>query len=312
MRTRNKPLVLLIDGENLLHRAFHKFENLKSTDGKPSGAIFGFFKSLHMYLVRFNPFKVVISFDNGHSKYRTKILPNYKGHRKNISYDYESLQEQKSEIIRILRMLRIPYIYDKLRISNYEGDDFLAYLYLRTRGEFKYLLISSDKDFNQLLGVDLKIYNPSKDRIITHLNCKDIFNYSPGECVQYLSLVGDDSDDIPGLRGYGPVKTRKFLDKYVNIEGALDKGSDYPKKDRGLLRYVMERNRKLIDLRWFIKKHPRPKISNLLKIYNKKKIQEDRFRRKCIEYSLNSMLTIEFMKPFKELLEYESKAKPKA
>ena len=61
-----------------------------STDGKPSGAIFGFFKSLHMYLTRFEPNEVVITFDNGHSPVRDKLLPNYKGHRKNICLLYTS------------------------------------------------------------------------------------------------------------------------------------------------------------------------------------------------------------------------------
>ena len=108
----SKKTVLLIDGENILHQSFHKFEKLKSTDGKPSGAIFGFFKSLHMYLTRFKPNEVVITFDNGHSPVRDKLLPNYKGHRKNISVDYESLQIQKAIIMKILGMLRISYIFD--------------------------------------------------------------------------------------------------------------------------------------------------------------------------------------------------------
>src|SRR5574344_1457125 len=93
--------ILLVDGENILHQSFHKFEKLKSTYGKPSGAIFGFFKSLHMYVNRFDPDELYISFDNGHSTIRDELTPNYKGHRKNISVDYESLQSQKSEIMKI-------------------------------------------------------------------------------------------------------------------------------------------------------------------------------------------------------------------
>ena len=115
----SKKHVLLIDGENILHQSFHKFEKLKSTDGRPSGAIFGFFKSLHMYIDRFNPKEVYITFDNGHSEFRDKLNPNYKGHRKNISIDYESLQLQKAEIMKILRYLRINYIFDK-NLSPYD------------------------------------------------------------------------------------------------------------------------------------------------------------------------------------------------
>ena len=71
-KTMSKKTVLLIDGENILHQSFHKFEKLKSTDGKPSGAIFGFFKSLHMYLTRFKPNEVVITYKKKKSPVRDK------------------------------------------------------------------------------------------------------------------------------------------------------------------------------------------------------------------------------------------------
>lgn len=113
-----KKLILLIDGENLLHASFHRFEKLKSTDGKPSGAIFGFFRSLHAFIVRFNPSKVYITFDNGHSPYRDSLLPEYKGHRKNISVDYESLQSQKRIIMGMLKLLRIKYVLISIILLN--------------------------------------------------------------------------------------------------------------------------------------------------------------------------------------------------
>ena len=199
-----KKTVLLIDGENILHQSFHKFEKLKSTDGKPSGAIFGFFKSLHMYLTRFESDEVYISFDNGHSPVRMKLLPNYKGHRKNISVDYESLQSQKAIIMKMLGMLRINYIFDKNNNTLYEGDDFLAYLAIKKFQSEKIILISSDKDFNQLLNKNLRIYNPRKDEIIRLENCKDLFGYHAHETVEYLAMVGDISDDISGFPGIGP------------------------------------------------------------------------------------------------------------
>lgn len=172
-KTMSKKTILLIDGENILHQSFHKFEKLKSTDGKPSGAIFGFFKSLHMYLTRFEPDDVYISFDNGHSPLRMELLPNYKGHRKNISVDYESLQSQKVIIMKLLGMLRINYIFDKRKSTVYEGDDFLAYLAIKKFQSDKMILISSDKDFNQLLSNNLRIYNPRKDEMIRMENCKN-------------------------------------------------------------------------------------------------------------------------------------------
>lgn len=285
-----KKTVLLIDGENLLHQSFHKFEKLKSTDGKPSGAIFGFFKSLHMYLTRFESDEVYISFDNGHSPVRMKLLPNYKGHRKNISVDYESLQSQKAIIMKMLGMLRINYIFDKNNNTLYEGDDFLAYLAIKKFQSEKIILISSDKDFNQLLNKNLRIYNPRKDEIIRLENCKDLFGYHANETVEYLAMVGDISDDISGFPGIGPVKARKILD-----EGRIEKFIAQSKNKEYLK--IWRRNEQLIDLFWFVRNIPLEKLP----LKSKKKFKYDKFKKVCIEYSLSSFLTDQFIQPFKEL-----------
>lgn len=290
---KNKKLILLVDGENILHQSFHKFEKLKSTDGKPSGAIFGFFKSLHMYLTRFKPNEVVITFDNGHSPVRDKLLPNYKGHRKNISVDYESLQIQKAIIMKILGMLRISYIFDKRNKTQYEGDDFLAYLIINTYRSDNVILVSSDKDFNQLLNKNVRILNPRKDEVIRVGNCKELFGYSPEETVDYLSMVGDTSDDIKGIPGIGPVKARKILDEY----GTLDKFLEHHQTSHV---EIAERNKKLIDLRLFQKEVPLSKLP--MKKFANKEIKYKKFKEVCIEYSLASFMTNEFMKPFKDLL----------
>lgn len=285
-----KKTVLLIDGENILHQSFHKFEKLKSTDGKPSGAIFGFFKSLHMYLTGFEPDEVYISFDNGHSPVRMKLLPNYKGHRKNISVDYESLQSQKAIIMKMLGMLRINYIFDKNNNTLYEGDDFLAYLAIKKFQSEKIILISSDKDFNQLLNKNLRIYNPRKDEIIRLENCKDLFGYHANETVEYLAMVGDISDDISGFPGIGPVKARKILD-----EGRIEKFIAQSKNKEYLK--IWRRNEQLIDLFWFVRNIPLEKLP----LKSKKKFKYDKFKKVCIEYSLSSFLTDQFIQPFKEL-----------
>lgn len=285
-----KKTVLLIDGENILHQSFHKFEKLKSTDGKPSGAIFGFFKSLHMYLTRFEPDEVYISFDNGHSPVRMKLLPNYKGHRKNISVDYESLQSQKAIIMKMLGMLRINYIFDKNNNTLYEGDDFLAYLAIKKFQSEKIILISSDKDFNQLLNKNLRIYNPRKDEIIRLENCKDLFGYYAHETVEYLAMVGDTSDDISGFPGIGSVKARKILD-----EGRIEKFIAQSKNKEYLK--IWRRNEQLIDLFWFVRNIPLEKLP----LKSKKKFKYDKFKKICVEYSLSSFLTDQFIEPFKEL-----------
>lgn len=283
-----------MDGCNLLHQSFHKFEKLKSTDGRPSGAIFGFFKSLHMYIDRFNPKEVYITFDNGHSEFRDKLNPNYKGHRKNISIDYESLQLQKAEIMKILRYLRINYIFDKNKSYNYEGDDFLAYLVLKKFNKDKVTIVSSDKDFNQLISSSVKIFNPRKEQYVREDNCMDLFGYSPDETVDYLSLVGDKSDDIEGYPGMGPKKTRTFLDKYGSINNYLKDHDDEKMKA------VYEKNRQLIDLKWYINNIPLKSLP--IKRYKDKNLKLEKFKEICITYSLSSFLTNNFINIFEQLI----------
>lgn len=289
--------VLLVDGNNILHQSFHKFEKLKSTDGKPSGAIFGFFKSLHMYIDRFQPNDVYITFDNGHSPLRDKLLPEYKEHRQNISYDRESLFAQKAVIMKILRMLRIKYLFDKNNSTGFEGDDLLAYLYFKkVSKECLVTIVSSDKDFNQLLTTDrVKIFNPRKEEYVRQTNCESLFGYTPYETVDYLSLVGDSSDDIPGFPGIGPVKARKFLDKWQSIAKYLELNAD----DK--MKAVYERNKQLIDLKWFVDNHSLD-LDKVLKTYTRRKINYEKFREVCIEYSFNSFMTDIFIEPFKKLL----------
>lgn len=299
--TKSSKHYLLIDGEGLLHQAFHKFEKLRSSEGTPTGAIFGFIRSLKMYLYRFSPDDVYVVFDNGHSKYRTEILGSYKEHRKRIDIDYDSLQSQKKQIQQLLSNLGIKYIYDKARKCNYEGDDFIAHLVLNVvPKKSKITIITADKDFNQLLkSTRIKIYNPIKDILIYETSCKAIFGYTASETVDYLSLLGDSSDDIPGYPGMGPVKTRRFLDKYGSIKKYLEGDEelrDDPKHVR--MEELYSKNRLLIDLKYFCKKYP-------LKLKDTPIVEPSKFSKKYLEKVANeldiqSFSEVNLIKTFKD------------
>ena len=199
----------------------------------------------------------------------------------------------------ILKCLRIPYIFDKKHKTQYEGDDFLAYFATNAEEEgHKVLIISSDKDFNQLISKNVTIFNPNKDERVNLRNCKELFGYEASETVDYLSLVGDSSDDIPGFKGIGPVKARQLLDKYGSIEDALAAGYW---KDAQEAKTLWERNKLLINLRYFLKRVPLG-IDEIPVIQKTTPMNLKRYMSYCLEYSLNSMKTEMFLEPFKNLI----------
>lgn len=304
----DEKTLMIVDGENLLHRAYHKFLNLKSTDGRPSGAIFGFLKILSSLIVRYPVDSLIITFDNGKSIHRLRIHPEYKANRGKIDMDYESLQKQKRAIMRFLRCLNIPYIFDRSGEIEYEGDDYITLIKHLYKG--KVIIVSSDKDFCQLICSRVKVFNPSKDMLISKNNCRDIMGYSPLECVDYLCLVGDKSDNIPGYPGIGEVKARKFLDEYGSILNYLLKEPDEDKYLK--MKSLYNRNRILIDLKFFLKKHSIINNDNrtLELKYPFTYSKDDRINKKRLltlseKYSIKSLKTEEFLSGFKKLKRWE-------
>lgn len=296
VKQNKQTKLLIVDGENLLHRSFHKFEAFKYK-GEPTGAIYGFMKSLQSNIFRFNPDHVIITFDNGRSKFRLKILPTYKGSRTKLGMDYESLQSQKSTIRRLLKLLNIPVIYDAPFKNHYESDDYIAWVARYYPG--KVHILSSDKDFCQLIDARVKIISPAKETIITVNNCLEIMGYMPNECVDYLSLIGDTSDNIPGVKGIGPKKARQFLDTHKSIRRFINLGEGMGAVISSDFIKAADVGEELIDLNYFIDKHPL--LETDIPIRYGKTINTKRLKLLLNEYGLVSLQSSEFMEVFKKL-----------
>lgn len=307
MRSKDK-LLMIIDGSNLAHRAYQKFAALTSRGGEKTGLIYGFFRLLNSYVVRFRPTYVIVTFDTKQSKssnFRNKLLGAYKIHRKdnNIAMDYEDFNRQMKMVKKMLKYMNIPVVWDRVGLGH-ESDDYIGYFAKTHLG--KVIIISSDKDFCQLINNRIKIFNPFKEVIIHEKTCKEIMGYAANECVDYLCLVGDKSDDIPGYIGMGPVKTRKFLDEFGSIENFLSNpDNEFKGIDRDGLIDLYGRNKDLIDIEVALTKYPLKKIP--IFYYKEDRINTTKLRELFKKYTLSSFLTVEFIKPFKKLKPWKPK-----
>lgn len=299
--------LLVIDGSNLAHRAYQKFRNLKAPNGKPTGLVYGFMRLLQSYVIRFGTSYVIVTFDTKESKesnFRVELLKDYKKHRKEnkVNIDYDDFNRQLRLVKKILKLLNVPVIWDKVGLGH-EADDYIGYLTLTYPG--KVIIVSSDKDFCQLLDNRVKIYNPFKDAMIHYQTCSDYMDYNADECVDYLCLLGDKSDDIPGYKGMGPVKIRQFLDEFKSIEGFLsNQNNSFKGIDHDGLELLYKRNKELIDIKVALSRYPIKKLP-LLK-QKRKSIYVEKLKEIFKKHQLMSFLTEEYMEPFKKLKPWEN------
>lgn len=292
---------LVIDGNNLAHRAYHKFKRMSSKEGVKSSIAFGFPHILHSLINLHKPNEVLIAFDGGRDKHRLSIWPEYKGKRKDKNqkrdFDYDDFTSQIKDVQKILSCLGINYVVKK----GLEADD-IIWLYARKRKRKGHVVIvSTDKDFNQLLSQRISIWHPWKNKRITHKNCQVEYGYTPEECVDYLSLVGDDSDNIPGQPGIGHKRAQDFIAKYGSIkEYYTGDGEELKKFSKKEAEKLWERNRALIDIRYFCRKYLDIKKIPVTK--GAKEIDRKELAMVCSKYSINKFNDSKFLDSFKSLL----------
>jgi len=240
---KHKKKIIVIDGQHLSYRAYYRFRGYRTSEGLASGLAYGVPFMVESLVRRFRADEVHIAFDQSKSDYRLAILPGYKDRPKKIDFDYKSFKSQLTDTMHILESMGCIVYYGG------EADDTLYRIVRKQRKNPVYItLVSGDKDFVQMLAPKykhkyvLKIYNPNKDVIVTPQNSLALYGYTPQECVDYLVLDGDKSDKVPGVRGYGKVKIRKFLDEHGSIEKYLSEWEDSNIQEA----YI--RNSRLIDL----------------------------------------------------------------
>lgn len=212
--------VLLIDGLNSYLRCFAATPTMND-DGDHVGGMTGFMRSIAMTIRQFKPSRCVIVFDGkGGSQRRREIFKEYKGNRKsmtklNRTYDFQTLDEEGDSQKRQLLMLIKALQYLPVTIvaqDNVEADDVLAYfakLTVERGGEA--IIMSTDKDFLQMVTEGIKVWNPVKKKLYDEQAIVDEYGIHPHNFIIFRTIDGDDSDNIPGIKGIGPATLKKHF-----------------------------------------------------------------------------------------------------
>lgn len=217
--------LFIIDGHNVLFRSYYAIRGMTNPQGESTNALFGFIRTIYKLIHDFSPSHLVTVFDGPEGKKsREQIYADYKAHRKGMP---EDLYPQLGRAEEFCAVAGIPY----LTIPGVEGDDTMGSvaIWAAKKGGEVYLC-SSDKDLCQLVADNIFLLQLHKNNLIVdRKKVKELYGIHPEQMVDYLAMVGDASDNIPGLEGFGPKTVSTLLQKF----GTLDKVLANPDKVSG-------------------------------------------------------------------------------
>jgi len=254
--------ILIIDGLNAFLRSFTMINHV-NPDGHHIGGLTGFLKSIGYAIRMADPTKVVIVFDGvGGSSARRNLFPDYKANRNanrmtNYSIfqskdeEQESINNQMSRLIQYLKCLPVTVI----SIDGLEADDIIGYLATRfeTYDETqKVTIMSADQDFLQLVSDKTSLYSPTKKKVYTPKEVSDEFGVSCNNFINYKILLGDKSDNVPGITGMGPIKLVKLFSELtsnhkVTLESIIEKSAELIDENKLYLSVVERRHQLYIN-----------------------------------------------------------------
>ena len=248
--------VLIIDGLNTFIRVFSVIPTTND-NGTHIGGIVGFLKSIGYTINMFRPTRCIIIWDGkGGSSRRRKMYPEYKAKRKtnirlNRAYDFETIEEERANMIRQIQRT-IEYLdflpITMLSIDNVEADDIIAYTAKQVLTDSKVTIMSSDKDFLQLVDDRISVWSPTKKKLYRPEQVMEEYGIPSHNLLMYRIFDGDKSDNINGVFGYGlktVLKKLPFLqeDKQFSVDDAITEVEELEKH-----RDIMERNYDLMQL----------------------------------------------------------------
>lgn len=214
MPMQAKPLIL-VDGSSYLYRAFHALPALMNSKGFPTGAVYGMINMLKRLIADYQPEYMAVIFDTKGKTFRDEIYPEYKATRQEMPND---LVKQIAPIHEIIRAMGIPLI----AIEGVEADDVIGTLAEHaTQDRIDSIVSTGDKDLAQLVNTHITLINTMTNTKLNPEGVKEKFGVPPDRIVDYLTLVGDSSDNIPGVPQVGPKTAVKWLNEYGSLDNLV-------------------------------------------------------------------------------------------
>lgn len=234
--------LLLIDGNAIMHRAFHALPPFQTKAGIPTNALYGFLSLLHKAINDFRPDYLVVCFDTPVPTFRKKIFKEYQIQRPKME---DGLKTQFPLVKQALDAAGVTH----LEKEGFEADDLIGTIsHLFGSNGIKVLILSGDKDILQLVTHNVLVITPQigfgKAKIYDEQEVKNTFSIQPSQITDYKALAGDQSDNYKGAKGIGPKTASKLLNAYQSIEHMFRKLDSIDPK----LREILKKNKKNILL----------------------------------------------------------------
>lgn len=211
----NKTLVL-VDGSYYMFRAYHGMPELNNGQGEPTGAIFGVINMLRKLLKEYQPDYLAVVFDAKGKTFRSDLYPDYKAHRPPMPDD---LVCQITPIHDLIRALGIPLLV----VDNVEADDVIGTLATQASEQAIRTYISSgDKDLAQLVNGHINMVNTMNNTVLDKEGVIEKYGVPPSSIIDYLALMGDSSDNVPGVPKVGPKTAVKWLTEYESLDKIVE------------------------------------------------------------------------------------------
>lgn len=208
--------LVIIDGNAILHRAFHALPPLTTKNGELVNAVFGFTSMILRVINDLKPEYLVVTFDRPKPTFRKAMYAGYQAHRPKMD---EGLSSQIQKVHDVLKTMTIPVF----EVDGFEADDVIGTITNKVDGDVEKVIVTGDRDLLQLVKTHVKAYMPvsgiSQAKLFGEKEVEEKFGIKASQMVDYKALVGDQSDNYPGVAGVGPKTAGGLLKRFGTLEG---------------------------------------------------------------------------------------------